>query len=94
MFRRLLAKSILDSQTSEWKPIRSGVWPPIFSNFNLNHRHNFKPHLNFIFEVKIKSKFTFQIDIKNQIDLCFYLHFVFRLLSELIRNFIDQVRSI
>ena len=30
--------------------------------------------------MKIKSKFTFQIDIRNQIDLYFYLHFVFRLL--------------
>ena len=31
--------------------------------------------------MKIKSKFTFQIDIRNQIDLYFYLHFVFHLLS-------------
>ena len=31
----------------------------------------FKPHLNFISNMKIKSMFTFQIDIRNQIDLTF-----------------------
>ena len=30
--------------------------------------------------MKIKSKFTLQIDILNQIDLYFYLHFVVLLL--------------
>ena len=30
--------------------------------------------------MKIKSKFTFQIDTLNQIDLYFYLHFVVLLL--------------
>ena len=39
------------------------VWRPIVANLNLNDQHNFKPHLNFIFGMKIKSKFTFQIDI-------------------------------
>ena len=34
--------------------------------------------------MKIKSKFTFQIDIQKQIDLYFYLHFVFYLLPQLI----------
>ena len=48
---------------------------------NLNHRCNFKPHFNFIFGIKIKSKLTFQIDIRNQIDFCFYLHFVFHFFS-------------
>ena len=43
----------------------------IVANFNLNHRRNFKPHLNFIFGMKIKSKPTFQIDIRIQIDLHF-----------------------
>ena len=55
------------------------VWWPIVANFNLNHRRNFKPHLNFFFGMKIKSKFTFQIDMGNQIDFCFYLHFFFSL---------------
>ena len=31
--------------------------------------------------MKIKSKFIFQIDIQNQIDLYFYLHIAFHLLS-------------
>ena len=53
----------------------------IVANFNLNHRRNFKRILNFIFEIKIKSKLTIQIDIRNQIDLCFYLEAVFHLLS-------------
>ena len=47
----------------------------------------FKPHLNFISNMKIKSMFTFQIDIRNQIDLHFYLNIIFHLLS----RFIDQV---
>ena len=47
---------------------------PIVAKFNLNHRDNFKPHLNFIFDMKIESKFTFQIDIRNQVDFYFYLH--------------------
>ena len=38
---------------------------------NLNHQRNFKSHLNFIFKIKIKSKFKFQTDIRNQIDLYF-----------------------
>ena len=33
--------------------------------------------IKIIFEMKIKSKFTFQIDIRNKIDLYFYLHFCF-----------------
>ena len=37
--------------------------------------------------MKIKSMFTFQIDIRNQIDLHFYLNIIFHLLS----CFIDQV---
>ena len=37
--------------------------------------------------MKIKSMFTFQIDIRNQIDLHFYLNIIFHLLS----RFIDQV---
>ena len=37
--------------------------------------------------MKIKSVFTFQIDIRNQIDLHFYLNIMFLLLS----RFIDQV---
>ena len=31
--------------------------------------------------MKIKLMFTFQVDIRNQIDLYFYLHIVFHLLS-------------
>ena len=31
--------------------------------------------------MKIKLKFTFRTDIQNQIDLYFYLHFAFHLLS-------------
>ena len=64
-----------------FRSIRPDVWWPIVANFNLNHWRYFKPHLNFIFEMKIKSKFIFQIDIGNQIDLSIYLHFVFHLLS-------------
>ena len=67
------------------------MWP-IFANFSLNHRQNYKPHLNFIFQVKFKSKFTSQIDIRNQIDLCFDLHIVFHLWSKLVTHFINQVR--
>ena len=52
----------------------------IVANFNLNHRRNFKRILNFIFEIKIKSKLTLQIDIRNQTDLYFYLEAVFHLL--------------
>ena len=70
----------------------SGVWWSVVPNFNLNHRHKFKPPLNFIFEIKTKSKFTFQVDIQNQIDLFFPLYFVFRLLSWLISHFNDQVQ--
>ena len=47
------------------------VWWPTVANFNLNVPRNFKPHLNFNFEMKIKSKFTFQIGIRNQIDFTF-----------------------
>ena len=59
------------------KTASGGLWWPILAKFNLNRRRNFKPHLNFIFDMKIKSMFTFQIDIRNQIDLYFYLHSVF-----------------
>ena len=58
------------------------LWWPIVANFNLNHRQNFKSHLNFIFGMKIKSKFTFQIDIRNQIDFYFYFHFSFVVLVD------------
>ena len=58
------------------------LWWTIVTNFNLNHRRNFKPHLNFIFRMTIKSKFTFQIDIPNQIDFYFYLHFSFVVLVD------------
>ena len=58
-----------------------------FAKFNLNHRRNFKLHLNFIFVMKIKPMFTFQIHTLNQIDLHFYLNVAFHLLS----RFIDQV---
>ena len=58
------------------------VWWPILAKFNLNRGRNFKPHLNFIFDMKIKSVFTFQIDIRNQIHLYFYLHTVFNLLFQ------------
>ena len=58
------------------------LWWPIVTNFNLNHRRNVKPHLNFIFRMTIKSKFTFQIDIPNQIDFYFYLHFSFVVLVD------------
>ena len=40
--------------------------------------------------MKIKSKFIFQIDIQNQIDLYFYFHIAFHLLSSLISRFIEQ----
>ena len=59
-----------------------GLLWPIVANLNLNHRRNFKPHLNLIFGMKIKSKFTFQIDIRNQIDFYFYLHFSFVVLVD------------
>ena len=65
----------------------ASVWWPIVAKFNLNQRRNFKPSLNFIFGMKIKSMFTFQIEIRNQIDLHFYLNIIFHLLS----RFIDQV---
>ena len=58
-----------------------------FAKFNLNHRRNFKLHLNFIFVMKIKPMFTFQIHTLNQIDLHFYLNVAFHLFS----RFIDQV---
>ena len=41
----------------------------------------FQTVFKFIFEMKIKSMFTFQIDIRNQIDLYFYLNIIFSLLS-------------
>ena len=59
---------------------RKPVWWPIVVKFNINRWRNFKPHLKFIFDMKIKSKFTFKIDIWNQIDLHFYLNIVFHLL--------------
>ena len=59
----------------------------IVAKFNLNQRRSFKPYLNFIFDMKIKSMFTFQIDIRNQIDLHFYFNIIFHLMS----RFIDQV---
>ena len=65
----------------------ASVWWPIVAKLNLNQRRNFKPGLNFIFGMKIKSMLTFQIDIRNQIDLHFYLNIIFHLLS----CFIDQV---
>ena len=71
--------------------LRARLWWPIVANFNLNHRRNFKPHLNFVLGMKIKSRFTFQIDMQNQTDFYFYLHFVFRLLSQLNSHFINQV---
>ena len=40
--------------------------------------------------MKIKSKFIFQIDIQNQIDLYFYFHIAFHLLSSLISRFMEQ----
>ena len=71
---------------------KRSVWQPVVPKFNLNHRRNFKSHLNFIFDMKMKSKLTFQIDIRNQIDLYFYLQIVFDSLPQLISRFIDQVR--
>ena len=41
------------------------IWWPTVVNLSMNHRCNFNPHLKFIFEMKIKSKFKFQIDIRN-----------------------------
>ena len=70
--------------------VTPNVWWLIVANFNLNHQGNFKWHLNF-FEMKIKLKFTFQIDIRNQIDLYFHFLFVFHLISKVISCFIDQV---
>ena len=40
--------------------------------------------------MKIKSKFTFQIDIRNKIDLYFYLHFCFTFVVLVDYYFIDQ----
>ena len=42
--------------------------------------------------MKIKSKFAFQIDIRDQIDLYFYLHFVFHFIVLVDSHFIAQVR--
>ena len=39
----------------------TGAWWPIVANFNSNHRYNFKPQLNFIFRIKIKSKLISKI---------------------------------
>ena len=60
---------------------------PVLAKFNLNCRHNFEPHLNFIFDMKIKSMFIFQIDIRNQIYLYFYLHIPSRHTTSFQRRF-------
>ena len=52
----------------------------LIPTLNKFHKQTNKPHLNFIFGMEIKSKFTFQIDGRKQIGFYFYLHFVFYLL--------------
>ena len=69
----------------------SALWWPIVANFNLNYRRNFKQHLNFILEMKIKSKFTLQVDIQIQIDL-YLLAFCFSFVVLVDSNFIDHVQ--
>ena len=89
VFGKLRLKKLLNLSFKKKKEFcfSASVWWPIVAKFNLNQRRNFKPSLNFIFGMKIKSMFTFQIEIRNQIDLHFYLNIIFHLLS----RFIDQV---
>ena len=64
---------------------------PLLPTLNFNHRRKFKPHLNFIKEMKIKLLLTFLIDIQNRIDLYFNLYLVFHLLCYLNFQFNYQV---